>query len=192
MGVCSRYCLLQARYWPGVGGGLLMPTSLHLRLTTPYAARAASAARRPSCPAACTHSAPVSRATPAGRHRHGGVRPAARSAARRHQHGPFPPRCLRRSSRSACSPTRRRWQGWSARGRTGSNSAGTSPHLVPTDMTSPVSSEARANGTMANQPVSSIATQAARNIGASWLVMPATTSARNATTAPIQPTENVI
>ena len=38
------------------------------------------------------------------------------------------------------------------------------PHLVPSDWTSPVSSEARLNGTMTNQPINSIARQAARTI----------------------------
>src|SRR6266545_3493595 len=58
-------------------------------------------------------------------------------------------------------------------------------------MTIPVSSAARANGTMTYQPVNSIAIQAARSVCASWLVTAETPSARYATTAPIQPTENV-
>src|SRR6266511_2209265 len=58
-------------------------------------------------------------------------------------------------------------------------------------MTRPVRSAARANGTMANQPVSSIAIQAARTVWASRLVTAETPSARYATTAPVQPTEKV-
>src|SRR6266542_567552 len=58
-------------------------------------------------------------------------------------------------------------------------------------MTSPLSSEARANGRITYQPVTSIAIQAARTVCASRLVTAATPSARYATTAPIQPTENV-
>src|SRR5437879_327900 len=56
-------------------------------------------------------------------------------------------------------------------------------------MTIPVSSAARASGTMAYQPVNSIAIQTARSVCASWLVTAETPSARYATTAPIQPTE---
>ena len=38
------------------------------------------------------------------------------------------------------------------------------PHLVPTAMTSPVTSEANANGTMAHEITTPIATHAARSI----------------------------
>src|SRR5918992_1238568 len=58
-------------------------------------------------------------------------------------------------------------------------------------MTSPVSSAATANGTMAYQPVTSIAIQAAPTVCASWLAAAQRPSARYATTAPIQPTEVV-
>src|SRR5947209_6477 len=58
-------------------------------------------------------------------------------------------------------------------------------------MTRPVSSATTASGTMAHQPVTSMAVQAARTVCASGLVTAATPSARYATTAPIHPTEQV-
>jgi hypothetical protein len=45
-------------------------------------------------------------------------------------------------------------------------------------MTSPVSRAARAKGTITNQPVSSIAIQAACTVSALWLVTAETPSAR--------------
>ena len=51
------------------------------------------------------------------------------------------------------------------------------PHLVPTDMTSPVSSEAKPNGTMTDRAVESIARYAARNTCVSLLEEAATSSA---------------
>ncbi len=50
---------------------------------------------------------------------------------------------------------------------------------------------ARASGTMAYQPIHSIAIYAARSARASWPVAAETPSTRYATTAPIHPTENV-
>ncbi|MCZ8513708.1 hypothetical protein O9H85_14955 [Paenibacillus filicis] len=58
-------------------------------------------------------------------------------------------------------------------------------------MTSPVSSEARANGTMTYQPVSSIAIQQARTVWVSWQVWVAIARAKYAMTVPSQPTEEV-
>lgn len=65
------------------------------------------------------------------------------------------------------------------------------PHSVPSDWTSPVTREARQNGTMTNQPKSSIETKAERTTWGSWLVSPAIASARNPATAPSHPTDVV-
>src|SRR5438477_354035 len=58
-------------------------------------------------------------------------------------------------------------------------------------MTRPVISAPIASGTIAHQPVRSIAVHAARTVCTSGLVTAAIPSARYATTAPIHPTEHV-
>src|SRR5438552_16676477 len=58
-------------------------------------------------------------------------------------------------------------------------------------MTRPVSSAARASGTMTYQPVNSMAIQAPRTAWASWLVAAVTPTAMYATTAPSHPSDDV-
>ena len=66
-----------------------------------------------------------------------------------------------------------------------------SPHVVPNDKTMPLSSDACANGTRTNQAAGAIRRYAPRTFAGSSLVNPMRASARNAKTAPIQPTDDV-
>ena len=59
-------------------------------------------------------------------------------------------------------------------------------------MASPLNKAAKLKGTRTDQPIKSMERHAARAIGASWLVNPATTRARYGTTAPNQPTVKII
>ncbi|MEV6157932.1 hypothetical protein AB0L53_47095 [Nonomuraea sp. NPDC052129] len=63
---------------------------------------------------------------------------------------------------------------------------------MPHDRSSPVASEAMLTGTRTYQPITSSVRYAARTIVMSWLLMAAMDRAREAATAPIQPTEQVM